>query len=261
MQDFWAAYVEEMWVVVTPEWLNGSGTASAGLDLSALGEGLTALTGEPNPFLAPTPGPCQTRPPRRERAPPQLAGASFRSFASNGSAAVSRNSSWLSSPICTSAMSVKPASQKGRALSASSSRSGPQAIASPTSAKRTNCDAASKAFVVGRSALTLQPPPKQRNSACARSTDDFLSAPQQIGICATLRDLGSDAARRTSSQPLTSEDSGWTATRWSASGAKRGPSLADHVLVEVLTRAQPQGEAVVRQQPRVAAFCATTAGW
>ena len=40
-----------------------------------------------------------------------------------------------------------------------------------------------------------------------------------------------------------------------------GPATADHVLVEVLARAQAEGEPVSDSTPTVAALCATTAGW
>jgi hypothetical protein len=56
-QKFWESYVEEAWVVITPEWLNAHGTSPEGLDLQALGEDFAQLTGEPNPFPAPEPGP------------------------------------------------------------------------------------------------------------------------------------------------------------------------------------------------------------
>lgn len=56
-QAFWDKYVFEAWVVITPEWLSAAGTSPTGLDLHALGEQLSELTGEPNPFLpAPTRG-------------------------------------------------------------------------------------------------------------------------------------------------------------------------------------------------------------
>lgn len=50
-QAFWDHYVEEAWIVITPEWLNAQGTSPTGLDLHALGDELSKLTGEPNPFL------------------------------------------------------------------------------------------------------------------------------------------------------------------------------------------------------------------
>jgi hypothetical protein len=56
-QEFWDEYVEEAWVVITPEWLNANGTSPEGLDLYALGEDLAALTGQPNPFGPQPPSP------------------------------------------------------------------------------------------------------------------------------------------------------------------------------------------------------------
>lgn len=63
-QAFWDKYVEEAWVVITEDFLNGQGVDPQGFDLYQLGEDLAALTGEPNPIPAPpnptpppTPGP------------------------------------------------------------------------------------------------------------------------------------------------------------------------------------------------------------
>src|ERR1700754_777965 len=86
-----------------------------------------------------------------------------RSLSSSDPAASLRNSSWLSSPICTSAMSVKPASQYSRIASTMASRSGPQGMDSATSSGLTNCVAPSNPAVVGRSELTAHPPANQRN--------------------------------------------------------------------------------------------------
>lgn len=56
-QSFWDHYVEEAWVVITPEWFNTQGQSPTGLDLYALGQEYAELTGEPNPFPpAPTRG-------------------------------------------------------------------------------------------------------------------------------------------------------------------------------------------------------------
>ena len=52
-QRFWDEYVEEAWVVITPEWLSANGTSPGGLDLTALGKDLADLTGEPDPFQVP----------------------------------------------------------------------------------------------------------------------------------------------------------------------------------------------------------------
>jgi hypothetical protein len=63
-QAFWDRYVEEAWIVITPEWLNANGTSPGGLDLYGLGQDLSALTGEPNPFPPPvTPVPPPVSPP------------------------------------------------------------------------------------------------------------------------------------------------------------------------------------------------------
>ncbi len=109
-------------------------------------------------------------------------GAAARSFSSSGPAASARNCSWVSPPTWTSATSVNPASQKGRTASTTASRSGPQGMLSATSSRRTNWVAPAKPAVVGRSALTDQPPANQRNWSCARSTAASSSGSQQIGI-------------------------------------------------------------------------------
>lgn len=54
---WWTAYVEEAWVVVTPEWVAATGSTPSGLDLAGLGEDFAALTGDVNPFPAPVPAP------------------------------------------------------------------------------------------------------------------------------------------------------------------------------------------------------------
>lgn len=60
-QAFWDKYVEEAWIVVTPEWLNANGDSPTGLNLYALGEDLAALTGGENPFQpGPAPQPTPT---------------------------------------------------------------------------------------------------------------------------------------------------------------------------------------------------------
>lgn len=56
--DFWDRYVDEVWVVITDEWLNAlNGKSPTGLDLYGLGEDFAALTGDANPFPAPVPTP------------------------------------------------------------------------------------------------------------------------------------------------------------------------------------------------------------
>jgi hypothetical protein len=60
---FFDKYVEEAWVAVTPEWLSVVGTTPAGLDLHGLGEALSRLTDEPNPFpVTPSPTPIPSPP-------------------------------------------------------------------------------------------------------------------------------------------------------------------------------------------------------
>lgn len=56
-QAFWDAYVEEAWVVISPEWFNAQGNDPTGLNTYALGQQFQALTGEANPFPAPQPLP------------------------------------------------------------------------------------------------------------------------------------------------------------------------------------------------------------
>lgn len=53
--DWWAKYVEEAWIVISPEWLSASGVSPEGIDLEGLGADFAVLTGKPNPFPAPTP--------------------------------------------------------------------------------------------------------------------------------------------------------------------------------------------------------------
>jgi len=117
-----------------------------------------------------------------ERFGGQLRGAAARSCSKSGSAASARNRSCSSSPIWTSAMSVKPASQNGFTASTTAWRSGPQGIDDATSSGRTKADAAAKPAVVGRSAITDQPPPNQRNWSWARWTAaSTLSGSQLMG--------------------------------------------------------------------------------
>jgi hypothetical protein len=49
-QAFWDAYVEEAWVVISPEWLDANNKNPDGIDMSTLGEQFTQITGEPSPF-------------------------------------------------------------------------------------------------------------------------------------------------------------------------------------------------------------------
>lgn len=51
---FWKKFVEEVWVVVSTDWLSTlTGLSPSGLDLYGLGQDFAALTGEPNPIPAP----------------------------------------------------------------------------------------------------------------------------------------------------------------------------------------------------------------
>lgn len=60
---FWAKYVEEAWVVVTPEWVSAAGTSPEGLDVAALNAAFTDLTGQPGPFpVKPNPQPTPQPP-------------------------------------------------------------------------------------------------------------------------------------------------------------------------------------------------------
>lgn len=62
---FFKKYVEEAWVVITPEWLDAAGNNPEGINLSALGEAFTQLTGDPSPFPVnpPAPAPPGPQPP------------------------------------------------------------------------------------------------------------------------------------------------------------------------------------------------------
>jgi hypothetical protein len=65
-QAFWDKYVDEAWVVISPEWLDATGHNPEGIDLYGLGEELARLTDEPNPFPrpdVPTPPPPPPPPP------------------------------------------------------------------------------------------------------------------------------------------------------------------------------------------------------
>jgi hypothetical protein len=56
-EAFWRAYVDEAWIVITPDWVDARGTDPQGLSLYQLGADFAALTGKPNPIPAPTPPP------------------------------------------------------------------------------------------------------------------------------------------------------------------------------------------------------------
>jgi hypothetical protein len=56
---WWERYVEEAWVIISPEWLTAAGANPAGIDLHALGDAFTTLTGQPFPAMpTPTPPPA-----------------------------------------------------------------------------------------------------------------------------------------------------------------------------------------------------------
>lgn len=54
---FWSQYVEESWTPLSREWINSAGVDPEGVDLAALGEQFTELTGQPSPFPKPQPVP------------------------------------------------------------------------------------------------------------------------------------------------------------------------------------------------------------
>lgn len=68
-QEWWDAYVEECWVLITQEWIEANGNTPAGEAVADLGEQFTALTGEPSPFPAPTPAPTPEPSPSPEPEP------------------------------------------------------------------------------------------------------------------------------------------------------------------------------------------------
>lgn len=73
-QDFFTQYADEAWVIATEDWVK-DGKAGSGLDIEALNEAFTALTGDPGPFpVAPNPQPEPTptpTPPDPEPTPPE----------------------------------------------------------------------------------------------------------------------------------------------------------------------------------------------
>jgi hypothetical protein len=55
---WWAKYVEEAWAPISTEWVNAqTGLDPKGVDLHALGEQFSQLTGQNNPFPGPVPNP------------------------------------------------------------------------------------------------------------------------------------------------------------------------------------------------------------
>lgn len=68
-QAFFDKYVDECWVVITPEWLNEQGLTPTGIDLYSLGQDFATLTGEKNPFPQPVVPPAPTPEPSPEPTP------------------------------------------------------------------------------------------------------------------------------------------------------------------------------------------------
>lgn len=54
---FHARYVDEVWAVITPEWYAANGKTPGGIDLHGLGETMSQITGEANPFPVNPPAP------------------------------------------------------------------------------------------------------------------------------------------------------------------------------------------------------------
>lgn len=72
-QAFWDHYVEEAWVVITPEWFDAQGNSPTGINMYTLGKQFEQMTGEPNPFPeppAPVPTPAPAPTPNPEPIPP-----------------------------------------------------------------------------------------------------------------------------------------------------------------------------------------------
>jgi hypothetical protein len=60
---FFAKYVDEAWVVLDQEWINRTGVSPEGLDMKALNDAFTSMTGNPGPFpVSPVP-PSPPEPP------------------------------------------------------------------------------------------------------------------------------------------------------------------------------------------------------
>ena len=93
---------------------------------------------------------------------------SSRSAGSSSDSAQAMKLSWWAAPICTIATSVNPASRYGLIASTCASTSGPHERLAATWSGVTNWVAASKLSGFGRSALTFQPRPNQRNCSWAR---------------------------------------------------------------------------------------------
>jgi hypothetical protein len=74
----WACFakvVEEGWVAILPEWFSAAGQDPDGVDLYGLGEEMSSLTGDPNPFPAPSPGPTPQPVPTPTPVPPPVGDA------------------------------------------------------------------------------------------------------------------------------------------------------------------------------------------
>jgi len=100
-------------------------------------------------------------------------------------------------------------------------------MAPATSSGRTNWVAPAKPAVVGRSALTAQPPANQRNWSCARSVAVATSGSQLIGIWPMARAVSPICGAPSALfQAVTRSSFGSTAIRWSASGANRATDFS-----------------------------------
>lgn len=78
---FWAAYVEEAWTPLSREWVNSAGVDPQGVDLAALGEQFTELTGQPSPFPGPVTPPPNPVPPQPSPSPVDVADQALASAA------------------------------------------------------------------------------------------------------------------------------------------------------------------------------------
>lgn len=57
---WWAKYGEEIWAVVSADWVSAKGSDPEGVDLASLGAEFTSLTGDPDPFNGGTVHPAET---------------------------------------------------------------------------------------------------------------------------------------------------------------------------------------------------------
>jgi hypothetical protein len=51
--DWWMAYGDEAWVIITEDWFLANGKSASGVELIPLGDEFAVLTGQPNPFRKP----------------------------------------------------------------------------------------------------------------------------------------------------------------------------------------------------------------